>query len=202
MLVGPTPSHVHMLGLARDLLVEKGFFEGPRDRARPGEPAISDGANVTAPAPADEILQAAKPIIHLGRDKAFQYHAAFKDHIYSAYPCFSLSVAEERMTALYSARTPPGGDNRFQDLGLDTIDVEIMKVTFAIAMILEGENDNPLCRDLPAYLLWNVDNNINEEPAQLEDVIMATLLVSPLPPTSASFCRYSTYSGAHIRLYI
>lgn len=138
---------------------------------------MDGGVANNAPAPANEILRAAKPILHLGQAEALRYLSIFKEHVYSAYPCINLSVATERLTALYSARTPPGGGNKFQDLGLDLIDVELMKATFAIAMILDGEHDNPLCRDLKANLLWNTDFTMNEEQAQVEDVIMATLLV-------------------------
>ncbi|KAB5581283.1 hypothetical protein GE09DRAFT_1085775 [Coniochaeta sp. 2T2.1] len=173
-VVHPTSGYTHLLGLARDVLMSKGFLEASKSRPHPKKPAKEDGGNVTNLA--EDILQAAKPILHFGHDRAFQYLATFKDHIYTAYPCISLTVAAERMSALYSASLPPAGGNKFEDPGLDLIDVEMMKVTFAIAMTLEGENDNPLCLDLTAHLLWNVDVHMNDDQPQVEDVIIATLL--------------------------
>ncbi|ETS80205.1 hypothetical protein PFICI_07734 [Pestalotiopsis fici W106-1] len=173
-VASPTPGYVALLSRAQDFLHQKGFVETCTSRENAEKPATDVVAN--APAPADDILRAAKPILHLGQAEALRYLSLFKDHVYSAYPCINLSVATERLIALYSARTPPGGGNKFQDLGLDLIDVELMKATFSIAMILDGEHDNPLCRDLKAHLLWNTDFTMNEEHAQVEDVIMATLL--------------------------
>lgn len=198
MVMRPTPSYVHLLGLARDVLIQKGLFEGSRDCVDAEVRATSEGANITARATTDEILRAANPIIHLGHDKALRYQTTFIDHVHSAYPCTNLTVADERIKALYSARTPPGGGNRFQDLGLDVIDVEIMKVAFAIAMILESETDNPLCCDLMAHLLWNVDSIFNEERPQLEDVIMATLLVSPPQPFVIDLLLTMRHLAGHI----
>ncbi|KAF7528224.1 hypothetical protein G7054_g10222 [Neopestalotiopsis clavispora] len=176
-VASPTPGYVALLSRAQDVLHQKGVVETFTNGAHAhNKPVMDGGVANTAPAPADEILRAAKPILHLGQAEALRYLSIFKEHVYSAYPCINLSVATERLTALYSARTPPGGGNKFQDLGLDLIDVELMKATFAIAMILDGEHDNPLCRDLKANLLWNTDFTMNEEQAQVEDVIMATLL--------------------------
>lgn len=172
----PTPGYVVLLSRARGVLHQKGLIEASTYETRVNEPAADGLASV--PAPVDDILRAAEPIIHLSQAEALRYLAVFRDHVYSAYPCINLDVATKRLTALYSARTPPGGGNKSHDLGLDIIDVELMKATFAIAMVLDGEHDTPLCRDLEAHLLWNTDFAMNEERAQLEDVIMATLLVS------------------------
>ncbi|KAF5010517.1 hypothetical protein FDECE_3334 [Fusarium decemcellulare] len=174
-IIKPNPDYIHSLNLARDVLERKGILESPPNRVTARKQPPSDGPNVTTPAA--DTLRAAKPILHIGHEKALQYLGTFKDHIYPAYPCISLSVAAERMAALFKASTPP---RQSQDIGLDLIDVEVMKATFAIAMIMRGENDHPLCRDLMAHLLWNVDTNMNEERAQVEDIIMATLLNQPL----------------------
>lgn len=169
------------------MLHEKGLIETSAYQTRVNEPATDGVASV--PAPVDDLLRAAEPIIHLGQTEALRYLAVFKDHVYSAYPCINLDVATERLTALYSARAPLGGGNKPQDLGLDIIDVELMKATLAIAMMLDGEHDTPLCRELDAHLLWNTDFTMNEEHAQVEDVIMATLLVSA-SPSSMSFSSF------------
>lgn len=183
----PTPGYVALLSRAQGVLHEKGLIETSAYQTRVNEPATDGLASV--PAPVDDLLRAAEPIIHLGQAEALRYLAVFKDHVYSAYPCINLDVATKRLTALYSARAPPGGGNQSQDLGLDIIDVELMKATLAIAMMLDGEHDAPLCRELDAHLLWNTDFTMNEEHAQVEDVIMATLLVGA-SPSSMSFSSF------------
>ena len=191
-VVHHTSGYAHLLSLAHNVLMSKGFLEASNSRPRPKRPAKEDGGNVTTSA--EDILRAAKPILRFGHDRAVQYLATFKDHIYTAYPCISMTVAAERTSALYNAFSPPAGGNNFQEPGLDLIDVEIMKVTFAIAMTLEGESDNPLCLDLTAHLLWNVDIHMNDDQPQVEDVIMATLLVSTASPL---FHRRVTYKPSY-----
>jgi hypothetical protein len=58
------------------------------------------------------------------------------------------------------------------------IDVELTKSVLAIALLVRGETQNVLAFDLEAQLAWSVDSCLDQEKPQVEDIVMATLLVS------------------------
>lgn len=69
-----------------------------------------------------------------------------------------------------------------QDLGVDLIDIEATKAVMAIGMLIKGNADSPLSSSLETHLIWNADNIIRRDQAQIEDVIMGALLVSASSP--------------------
>lgn len=44
-------------------------------------------------------------------------------------------------------------------------------------MLIKGDIDSPLSSALEAHLIWNADNILKRDHAQIEDVIMGALLV-------------------------
>ncbi|RHZ66780.1 Zn(II)2Cys6 transcription factor [Aspergillus thermomutatus] len=163
-----SPGFVRLLDQVRANLQQSGYLESASNRTpRPKTRSDPVDANATA------TLHAARTVLQLGRDKAYAYLNKYLDHVHSAYPCIDSGIATERLDLLFKA-----SENRAQsqELKFDLIDIEIMKVVIAIAMVIEGDNDHPLCRDLSSHIVWNVQSNTSNEQAQIEDIIMATLL--------------------------
>jgi hypothetical protein len=48
-------------------------------------------------------------------------------------------------------------------------------------MEIEAEENHPLGRDISSHIVWDAQSNAGNEPAQIEDIIMATLLVGHPP---------------------
>jgi len=61
---------------------------------------------------------------------------------------------------------------------VDIIDVEITKAVVAIALLLKGNTQNILASDLESQLVCSVETFLDQEKPQIEDIIIATLLVS------------------------
>ena len=121
------------------------------------------------------LLQAARPILELGHEKATQLFTIFKDEVYPIYPCISLELGYGAIDAIFSHLTHAAPE---QPCKLDMIDVELTKSVLAIALLIRGETQNVLAFDLEAQLAWSVDSCLDQEKPQVEDIVMATLLVS------------------------
>lgn len=137
-----------------------------------GDQNISPDALIT-------LLQAARPVLQLGYQKINQLHTLFKQEIYPLHPCIRLQLSQDIIDTVFSllARGP---FNATYDL--EVIDLEIMKAVVAVALLVEGDTQLPLAFDLESHLLWSVDSCYDQEHPQIEDIIMATLLVRFLSP--------------------
>ncbi|KAK0122020.1 hypothetical protein ONS95_010285 [Cadophora gregata] len=162
---------LHSLNLARSVLQQRGVLTTP-------------GLNYESPSvsrdPAQSLdttmalLRAARPVLDVGYDAVSHYMTIFKLEIYPAYPCVILDFAQRKIDTIFkisSATTNSEAEN----LEIDLIDVEITKVVLAIAMLTEYK-DTPLSSDIESHLIWNIDRNMKQETAQLEDIIIASLL--------------------------
>ncbi|KAJ6105106.1 hypothetical protein N7523_010180 [Penicillium sp. IBT 18751x] len=121
------------------------------------------------------LLQAARPVLELGHERTTQLFTIFKDEVYPLYPCISLKLGYDAVNAIFSLLTysSPGAIQN-----VDMIDVEITKSVVAIALLVRGDIQSSLASDLESHLLWSVDSCYDQEQTQVEDIIMATLLVS------------------------
>lgn len=149
-----------------------------------GSPSQPDFNNASYPSLAGDkanspdflitLLQAARPILQLGYEKVNQLHTVFMQEIYPFHPCIRLALAQNIVDTVFSllARGPYSAT-----YDLDIIDVEIMKAVVAIALLVEGDTQSALASDLQSHLLWSVDSCYDQEHPQIEDIIMATLLV-------------------------
>lgn len=152
-------------------------------RGSPSPPDFNDvsyhpplvGDQINSPDAFIALLQAARPILQLGYEKINHLHTVFKQEIYPLHPCILLQLSQDIIDTLFSllARGPYRST-----YDLDVIDVEIMKGIVAIALLAEGDTQIPLASDLESHLLWSVDSCYDQEHPQVEDIIMATLLVS------------------------
>ncbi len=121
------------------------------------------------------VLQATRPLLELGHEKVNHLFAIFRDEVYPIYPCISLDLGRGNVNAVFSLfrntsyRLTPN---------MDIIDVEITKAVVAIALLLRDDTQSPLASDLEGQLVWNVDSCFDQEKLQVEDIIMAMLLVS------------------------
>lgn len=121
------------------------------------------------------LLQAARPILELGHQRITQLVTIFKDEVYPIYPCISLNLGYDTVNALFSLLTYASQEATH---GVDRIDVEITKSVVAIALLVGGDTQSPLAFDLEGHLVWSVDSCFDQEHTQVEDILMATLLVS------------------------
>lgn len=175
-------SFVDSLDQARRILEQRGIITVPTtttsqadaDPPAPVDPALPDENPSAA-------LEVARPVLELGHEKALAHLAAFRDHLFPLYPCIDLALAKDNIGSLFRASllSFAGG---VQDLGVDLIDIEATKAVMAIGMLIKGNADSPLSSSLESHLVWNADNIIRRDHAQIEDVIMGALLVSTSSP--------------------
>lgn len=121
------------------------------------------------------LLQHARPIFDLGHEKVTQLLAVFKNEIYPLYPCISLELAQDLVNSLFSLLSPVPHSATYN---VEIIDVEIMKSVMAAALLTGYDAQSPLAADLESQLVWSVDSCLDQEQPQIEDIIIAALLVS------------------------
>jgi hypothetical protein len=150
---------------------ERGLLSPPHSEAGP-HPVTRD--QLKFPDTVINLLQAARPLLEIGHEKVTQLFAIFKDEVYPFYPCVSLDLGHEIINdiCLLLKDTSHG-----VILNIDIIDVEITKVVVAIALLLRDDTQYPLASDLEGQLVWSVDSCFDQEKLQVEDIVMATLLV-------------------------
>lgn len=100
----------------------------------------------------------------------------FNLEIYTTYLCIDLDFANEKVDAIFRISSDSSNEEA-EDPEIDLIDVEIMKVVLTIAMLIE-DNGASLSSDIESNLIWSTDRNMKEETAQVEDIIISSLLVS------------------------
>lgn len=168
---------VDSLDQARRILEQRGIITVPTttsladaDQPAPVEPPLPDDNPSAA-------LEVARPVLELGHENALAHLAAFRDHLFPLYPCIDLTLAKDNIDSLFRTSLLSFADG-VQDLGVDLIDIEATKAVLAIGMLIKGNSDSPLSSSLEAHLIWNADNIIRRDHAQIEDVIMGALLVS------------------------
>lgn len=188
-------SFVDSLDQARRILEQRGIITVPTattssqadaDPPAPVEPALPDENPSAA-------LEVARPVLELGHENALAHLAAFRDHLFPLYPCIDLALAKDNIDSLFrtSLLSFAGG---VQDLGVDLIDIEATKAVMAIGMLIKGNADSPLSSSLESHLIWNADNIIRRDHAQIEDVIMGALLVSASSPGCLSLREREAYT--------
>ncbi|KAK7725536.1 hypothetical protein SLS63_008140 [Diaporthe eres] len=163
-------SFVDSLDQARRILEQRGIITVPTTTTS------SSQADADPPAPVEPALpEVARPVLELGHENALAHLAAFRDHLFPLYPCIDLALAKDNIDSLFrtSLLSFAGG---VQDLGVDLIDIEATKAVMAIGMLIKGNADSPLSSSLESHLIWNADNIIRRDHAQIEDVIMGALL--------------------------
>lgn len=168
---------VDSLDQARRILEQRGIITVPTTTSQadppqpaPAEPALPDDSPSAA-------LEVARPVLELGHENALAHLAAFRDHLFPLYPCIDLALAKNNIDSLFRTSLLSFADG-VQDLGVDLIDIEATKAVMAIGMLIKGNADSPLSSSLETHLIWNSDNIIRRDQAQIEDVIMGALLVS------------------------
>ena len=123
------------------------------------------------------LLQTARPILELGHEKVSQILTLFKDEVYPLYPCISLELGYKAVNSVFSLWK----DGSYEStLNVDIIDVEIIKAIVAITLLLKEDTKNILASDLESQLVWSVDSCFDQVKPQIEDIVMASLLVSYL----------------------
>ena len=164
---------VHSLNLARSVLQQRGVLATPghNNECRSVAKGTAQSPDTTV-----ALLRAARPVLDVGYEAVLQYVTIFKLEIYTSYPCISLDFAKRKIEAIFKISSA-SSNGEAEDLDIDLIDVEIMKVVLAIAM-LTGDHETSFSSDIKSHLIWNADRNMKQETAQLEDIIMASLLVS------------------------
>ncbi|KAH8771718.1 hypothetical protein F5883DRAFT_713106 [Diaporthe sp. PMI_573] len=166
---------VDSLDQARRILEQRGIITAPNaaNHAEPVQPAPEE------PSLPDEnpsaALEVARPVLELGYENALAHLAAFRDHLFPVYPCIDLSIAKKNIDSLFRTSLLSFADAA-QDLGVDLIDIEATKAVLAIGMLIEGDDTSPLSSSLESRLIWNADNIMRRDQAQIEDVIMGALL--------------------------
>jgi Zn-finger protein len=150
---------------------ERGLLSPPHSETGP-HPVTRD--QLKFPDTLINLLQAARPLLEIGHEKVVQLFAIFKDEVYPFYPCVSLDLGNEVINDVFSLVKDT---SHGVILNVDVIDVEITKVVGAIALLLRDDTQSPLSSDLEGQLVWSVDSCFDQERPQVEDIVMATLLV-------------------------
>ncbi|KAI0906924.1 hypothetical protein F4823DRAFT_51329 [Ustulina deusta] len=120
-------------------------------------------------------LRAARPLLNMGYGEVLQNLTTFEHEVLPVYPCIVMGIARDRFEAIFSgssaspAAEPP-------EMNVDLIDIELGKVTLAIAMLIRTDDDNPLIPEVERHLIWNVDDAMRQGVVQVEDIVMAILL--------------------------
>ncbi|KAK2609985.1 hypothetical protein N8I77_003449 [Diaporthe amygdali] len=166
---------VDSLDQARRILEQRGVITVPATNSH-AEPDQSDVADTAFP---DEnpsaALEVARPVLEIGHENALSHLASFRDQLFPVYPCIDLALAKKNIDSLFRTSLLSFADGA-QDLGVDLIDIEATKAVLAIGMLIKGDTDSPLSSNLEAHLIWNADNIMKRDHAQIEDVIMGALL--------------------------
>lgn len=152
-----------------------------RERGLLSPPHSEDGPHAVAQ---DELkfpdglintLQAARPLLELGHAKVTQLFTIFRNEVYPFYPCVSLDLGCVAINAVFSLFK---GTSHGVIINVDMIDVEITKAVVAIALLLRDDTQSCLASDLEGRLVWSVESCLDQETPQIEDIVMAVLLVS------------------------
>ncbi|KAJ5422538.1 hypothetical protein N7491_010983 [Penicillium cf. griseofulvum] len=152
-------------GLQSSLHTQDGLYSVAADAFRSADTLIN-------------LLQTARPILELGHEKVTQIFTIFKEEVYPLYPCISLELGYEAVDAVFSL----GKDCSYESTSnVDIIDVEITKAVAAIALLLKGDTENILASDLESQLVWGVDSCLDQVKPQVEDIVMAALLLKHRP---------------------
>ncbi|KAL1849836.1 hypothetical protein Daus18300_013149 [Diaporthe australafricana] len=166
---------IDSLDQARRILEQRGIITVPAtsnhvdlDQSAVAETSVSDENPSAA-------LEVARPVLEIGHENALSHLASFRDQIFPSYPCIDLSLAKKNIDSLFRTSLLSFADG-VQDLGADLIDIEATKAVLAIGMLIKGDTDSPLSSALEAHLIWNADNILKRDQAQIEDVIMGALL--------------------------
>lgn len=162
----------YTLKLTQDAIRARGLPSPPD--FKPGYRSVSEDG-LKFPDALINLLQAARPILELGYERVIQSFRVFRDEIYPLSPCISLKIGQQVIGAVFSLQAH-GSSAALSNL--DVIDVEILKSVVAIALLVKGDIQTPLASDLEGQLMWNVDSCFDQEQIQIEDIILATLLVS------------------------
>ncbi|KAH6694792.1 hypothetical protein BKA61DRAFT_584130 [Leptodontidium sp. MPI-SDFR-AT-0119] len=163
---------VHSLNLARSVLQQRGVLMTP---GRDNERRSVSRDTAQSPDTTMALLRAARPVLDVGYDAVSHYMTIFKLEIYPVYPCIILDFAQQKIDTIFKISSSAATNNEAEGLEIDLIDVEIMKVVLAIAMLTE-DKETPLSSDIESHLIWNIGRNMKQETAQLEDIIIASLL--------------------------
>lgn len=120
--------------------------------------------------------EARRVILELGHSNASEYFRSFMDIVCPAYPCINVDYARKTLNAIFKA--PFSSQEPHSGCEVDLIDIEICKVVLAVGMIIQEDSPGPLGANLEAYLIWTTDTVVKRDQAQVEDVILSTLMVS------------------------
>ncbi|KAJ6000124.1 hypothetical protein N7481_000533, partial [Penicillium waksmanii] len=160
----------HTLSLTQDAMRERGLLSPLHSEA--GHPVARN--EVKFPDTLINLLQAARPLLELGHQKVTQLFTIFKNEVYPFYPCVSLDLGNEAINDVFSMLN---NTSHGAILNVDIIDVEITKAVVAIALLLRDDTQSPLASDLEGQLVWSVDYCFDQEKPQVEDIVVAILLV-------------------------
>lgn len=162
----------YTLSLTQDAMRERGLLSPPHSQAGT-HPFTQD--ELSFPDALINILQATRPLLELGYEKVNRLFAIFRDEVYPFYPCVNLDLGHKNVNAIFSLfRNTSYGVTP----NMDIIDVEITKAIVAIAQLLRDDTQSSLASDLEGELVWSVDSCFDQDKLQIEDIIMAMLLVS------------------------
>ncbi|SPO03693.1 uncharacterized protein DNG_06376 [Cephalotrichum gorgonifer] len=167
-------SFVHSLDMAKSVLEETGVLDPTATTHSDADESPVDEA-IEADEAATTALDTARPVRDLGAESAAKYFASFRDLVYPVFPCVYMEAAKMTLDAIFE-RSPPSQQAQGSDEGVDLIDIEICKAVLAIGMVVKDGVHSSIGSDLEANLIWNMNSVFERDQAQVEDVVMGTLL--------------------------
>lgn len=161
----------HTLNLTQDTMREMGQLSPPNSQYGL-DLAAQDNSRL--PDALINLLQAGRPLMELGHEQVTRLFTRFRDEVYPLYPCINLDLGNQIISNVFSFL-----ENTCHGimLTIDMIDMEVTKAVVAIALLLEENTQSPLASDLESQLVWSVDSCFDQEKTQVEDIVMAILLV-------------------------
>jgi hypothetical protein len=173
----PQKTHfAHVFNMARKSLFAKGVLSSAEDNA---ENASSLSSRLRRAHLPPDFESSIEPILDLGHEKASRILSEYADTIHPVWPCVELATIRKHLDYVFlcSEATSAQGDISEQ-ISISTTSIDILKAVLGISMLVNNEGTSTLGRHLPRHLDWSVERLVAGADPEIDDIVMAVLLVS------------------------
>ena len=168
-------SFVHTFNLAKSCLEANGIV-GPAEQNLFG--GSNTGACLALERPlASDFDEYVGSILDLGYDRAKRLFSTFAGTMHPIYPCVDLSAAEWLLDALFRGSAGKRTNETSQPPPISLTKIDILKALLGLTLLVEGDGASPLALHLQRYIDWTVEKLIIGRGPDIDDIVMATLMV-------------------------
>ncbi|KAK5043476.1 hypothetical protein LTR84_011945 [Exophiala bonariae] len=167
-------SHCHILNVVSSNLEAKGVIAKPTHNFAI---EVSELPNNSA-VPLGELTRVARTILAIGYEGAQQLLQTFVVEVYYMYPCVYLDSLKAKIDTLFGrvVATTNIAVSDTEAVKVDLIDIDIIKAVLGIALSCQEQDKTPLGNDLHSHILWSTENLMRGDAAEVEDIMMASLM--------------------------